>query len=447
MAKRYDVVIVGGGNAGFGVSKVLVDSGKSIAFVEEASFGGTCPNRGCTPKKVLVAAGNSLHEIELAKKHHIEVGAPNLNWEALINRKNEMIDFIPNAMQEVATKRGDVFLGKARFVNEDTIEVNGERITGENIVIATGSIPRPISVSGAEYMITSDQILDDPKQPEEVVFIGGGVIAMEFGHLYARAGTKVTVLEMLPQLLPRLDSGAIKALKAESERIGMNFFTSANIQSIEKLEEKYRVSFIHGGDNHEIYADKVINAAGRVANIEALNTESANIKKEGFRIETNEYMQSVSNSKIWVAGDSLTGAPQLSPIATEEGMAVGHNILNGPCRTIDYSVLPIAVHTVPALASIGLSEEDARKKNIDIEVTESDMSQWFSGKSYAETVAYAKTIVDKKTGLFVGVHIVGHKGEELINLYSLAMEFKITAQQLKKSRFSYPTFTSDVKNI
>jgi glutathione reductase (NADPH) len=447
MSKHFDVVIIGGGNAGFGVSSVVFEAGKTVAFIEKEDFGGTCPNRGCTPKKVLVAAGNSLHEIALAKEHCIDIGEIKLNWKNLIKRKNEIISFIPDAMENLAKKRGEVFRGDAKFVNENTVEVNGQKISGDNIVIATGSITRPLPISGAEYMITSTEVLSDDEQPEEVVFVGGGVIAMEFGHLYARAGTKVTVLEVMPQLLPRLDEGAVSALKAESERIGIEFSTNVKVNAIEKTEDKFIVKYEHAGKIMEVKADKVINGSGRIANVSTLNLEAANIKHDGIRVETNEFMQSVSNHKVWLAGDVLTTSPQLSPVATDEGKAVGYNILNGAIKSINYNVLPTSVHTVPPLSSLGLTEEEAKAQDLDVVVKESDMTQWFSGKSYAETVAYAKVIVDKKTDLFVGVHLVGHKGEEIINLFSLAMQFDLTASQVKEANYAYPTFSSDIKNL
>ncbi len=447
MANHFDVIIIGGGNAGFGVSAVAADANKSIAFIEEWDFGGTCPNRGCTPKKVLVAAGHTLHEIETAAEHGISVSKPKLDWGKLIQRSQGMIDFIPGAMQGVAEKRGTVFKGSAKFTGKNSIEVNGTEITGDNIVIATGSIPRPLSIPGSELMITSNEVLLETEQPKEVVFIGGGVIAMEFSHVYARAGTAVTILEAMPQLLPRIDADAVTAIAGESERIGIKLKTGVVVNAIVKDGDKRIVRYQHEGKECEITADKVVNGTGRIANVASLNLAAAAIKHDGIRIETNEYLQSVSNPHIWVAGDALVTSAQLSPLATYEGRIVGNNIVNGPSQTPDYSVVPNAVYTVPALASVGLSEAEAKDQGLDVEVTQSDMTTWFSGKSYAETVAWSKILIDKATDKIVGAHIVGHSGEELIHIFALAMKFNITASQLKESPFAFPTFSSDVKNL
>jgi glutathione reductase (NADPH) len=199
---------------------------------EERDFGGTCPNRGCTPKKVLVAAAHALHEIAIAGAHGIEVGAARLDWAKLIGREKDMVSFIPGAMEATAGKRGEVFKGTAKFVGPNAVEVDGTVLEGENIVIATGSKPRPLPISGAELLITSDEVLSEETQPGEVVFIGGGVIAMEFSHVYARAGTEVTILEALPRLLPRMEADAVAAIQGESERLGIAVKTGVEVKEI-----------------------------------------------------------------------------------------------------------------------------------------------------------------------------------------------------------------------
>ncbi len=447
MPDRYDIVIIGGGNAGFGVSQIAHAAGKSIAFIESAEFGGTCPNRGCTPKKVLVAAAHAMHEIEIAHNHGIEVGPAKLNWSALIDRKSEMIDFIPGAMEDTAKGRGTVYKGKARFIGPNTVEVNGTQIEADNFVIATGSITRPLSMPGAEHLITSDEVLTERELPDEVVFIGGGVIAMEFSHVYARAGAKVTILEMMPQLLPRLDSDAVAAISKESERIGITLKTGVEVQGIEKIDGKLRVKYIHQGQEHSIEANRVVNGTGRIANVEELNLDAANVQHDGIRIEVDEYLRSVSNPAIWVAGDALVHSAQLSPLATYEGRVVGTNIVDGAHKSPDYSVVPSAVYTVPALSSVGMTEAEAVKAGIDVEVKTSDMSQWFSARFYAETVAWAKVLVEKGTRKIVGAHLVGHHGEELIHLFALAMRHNISADELGGEIFAFPTFAADISSL
>jgi glutathione reductase (NADPH) len=447
MSNHYDVIIIGGGNAGFGVSALVHEAGKSIAFIEERDFGGTCPNRGCTPKKVLVAAAHALHEIETASTHGITVGPAKLDWGKLIRREKDMIGFIPDAMEGVAKKRGDVFKVSAKFVGPNSVEVDGTVLTGEHIVIATGSKPRPLPIPGAELMITSDEVLSSERQPGQVIFIGGGVIAMEFSHVYARAGTDVTILEVMPRLLPNIEADAVAALRAESERVGVTVKTSVSVTSIAQANGRLEVTYEHDGETHTTQADTVINGAGRVANVDTLDLDAANVRHNGLRIETDEFLRSASNPAVWVTGDALTSSAQLSPLATHEGRIVGRNIVDGPTSTPDYAVIPSAVHTVPALATLGLTEEAANEKGLNVKVSTSDMTGWFSAKSFAESVAWAKVLVDQDTDRIVGAHMVGHRAEELIHLFAMAMRHDIPASAIKDDMFAFPTFSSDVKNL
>lgn len=447
MTHNFDIVIIGGGNAGFAVSKAAHSAGKTVAFIEERDFGGTCPNRGCTPKKVLVAAAQSLHDIALAEVHGITVGPATLDWPTLIKRKNEMISFIPDAMKGVAENRGTVFKGRARFIGPNTVQVGDDIIEGGDIVIATGSRTRPLPIPGAELMITSDDVLSEDTLPAEVVFVGGGVIAMEFSHVYARAGAKVTILEVAPQLLGRLDGDAVAMIAAETERLGVTIKTGVKVEAIEKTPAGLQVLYEHGGTAQVAPATRVVNGAGRIANVEGLNLDAAQVKYDGIRIEVDEHLRSVSNPQVWAAGDVLTHTAQLSPVATYEGQIVGHNILNGATKTPDYRVLPTAVYTVPALASVGLTEREAKDKGLDVAVTVNDMTGWFSAKSYGETVAWAKVLVDNATDQIIGAHMVGHHGEDLIQIFAMAMRHGISASDLRDTPSAYPSFSSDIKNL
>jgi glutathione reductase (NADPH) len=447
MSEKYDVIILGGGNAGFGVSAIAHEAGKKIAFVEERDFGGTCPNRGCTPKKVLVAAAHALHEIDTAAAHGITVSDVKLDWEKLIRREKDMISFIPDAMTGVAEKRGDVYRGSARFVGPNTIDVDGTILQGDNIVIATGSKSRPLPIPGAELMITSDEVLSEEQQPEDVIFIGGGVIAMEFSHVYARAGTKVKILELMPRLLPRVEAGAVAAIQGESERIGITVEVGVQVKSVARSGDKLSVVYELEGVEQTVTADRVINGAGRIANVDSLDLDAGNVKHDRIAVDVDEYLRSTTNPSVWVAGDALVTSPQLSPIATYEGRIVGQNIVNGASVKPDYRVIPSGIYTVPALATVGLSEEQAADEKLNVRVSSNDMTGWFSGKAYAETVAWAKVLVDEDTDQIVGAHMVGHQSEELIHLFAMAMRHRIPASALKEDMFAFPTFSSDVKNL
>lgn len=445
---KFDVVILGGGNAGIGVTGPVRRAGMSVAMIEQDLLGGTCPNRGCTPKKVLVAAGHALHEIERASVHQIAVGKPRLDWAALIDREKHLIRDIPaNLARSMAKREVEVIKGSGVFAGPNLVRVGDRELEARHIVIATGSKPRPLPIPGAEWMITSDEVLSERDLPASVIFIGGGVISLEFGHVYARTGTDVTILEALPQLLPAMDADAVARLQTESERIGIRVKTDVSVKRIEPANGRLRVVFTHAGTEHAAEADRIVNGAGRVANIETLDLAAGKVEHANGRIALDRYLRSSSNPFVHVCGDAVPTAPQLSPIATYEGDIVGRNIVEGPTYSPDYAGMASSVYTVPALAAVGLTEAAARQKGFAIDVHANDMQDWFSAKTYAETVAWSKIIVDRATDRILGAHFVGHAGQELVNLFGLAMRFGLTACQIRDNVYSYPTFSSDIKHM
>ena len=446
--EAYDVVIIGGGNAAFGVTVPTRKAGLKVAMIEERDLGGTCPNRGCTPKKVLVAAAHALHEIGQAHVHRIKVGKPKLDWAALIDREKEMIEGIPDSLEETLQGRGvKLIRAAAKFKGSNTVEADGRTLEAKTIVIATGSTPRPLPIPGAELMITSDEVLSERKLPGSVLFIGGGVIALEFGHVYARAGAKVTILEVLPQLLPALDADAVEQVRKESERIGIDVHTGVKVKRVEKTNKRLRTVFEVGGKEMSVKSDRVVNGAGRIANVAQLDLDAGKIAHEGFRVAVDETLRSTSNPSVYLCGDVLSGPPQLSPIATYEGRLVGRNIVEGPRHKPDYASLPSCVYTIPALATVGLSEAKAKEKGVKTRVQVNDMEYWFSTRTFAETLAWSKIIVDEGSDAIVGAHFVGHTGEELINIFGLAMKHGIKASEIRDFIFAYPTFSADIKSM
>lgn len=446
--EKYDVVILGGGNAGMGVTVATRAAGLSVAMIEARDLGGTCPNRGCTPKKVLVAAAHALDEIERADRHGITIDKPKLDWRALIEREKDIIRDIPSRLSSLMARRGvDVIVGEAAFIGSNAISVDGRELEARNIVIATGSKPRSLPIPGAEHLTVSDDVLSDPVLPRAVVFVGGGVIAFELGHVYARAGVDVTILEALPHLLAAFDADAVARIRGESERIGIHVRTTAWIKRIEKASGRLRVTFVAEGVECAVDADRVVNCAGRVANVEGLDLGAGVIVHREGRIEIDDYLRSRSNPDVYVCGDAVWNSPQLSPIATYEGGIVGRNIVDGPRHRPDYGQIPAALYTVPALASVGLSEARAKEQGLGVKVQVNDMLGWLSARTYGETVAWSKIIVEETTDRIVGAHMVGHTGEELIHLFALAMKHGITASQLTDMVYSFPTFASDIRNM
>jgi glutathione reductase (NADPH) len=308
--RSFDVVILGGGNAGMGVTVATREAGLRAAMIEPDLLGGTCPNRGCMPKKVLVAAAHALDEIERANAHHITVGKPNLDWAALIDREKAIIGGIPTSLAELMKRRGvEVIRDRGHFAGPNAVAVGGDTLEAKHIVIATGSKPRRLPFPGAELMITSDDVLSERKLPASVVFIGGGVIALEFSHVYARAGAKATILEMLPRLLDNLDADAVAQLRGETERIGVKIHTGVKVLRIEKASDRLRVVYVEGGSERSVEAERVVNGAGRVADLDDLDLAAGNVSKERGRIALDPYLRSASNPAVYVCGDAAAATP------------------------------------------------------------------------------------------------------------------------------------------
>jgi glutathione reductase (NADPH) len=445
--EKCDVFIIGGGNAGFGATVPTREAGMKVVLAESRDLGGTCPNRGCTPKKVLVAAGHALHEIAQAHVHGIKVGKPTLDWTALIDREKNLIKGIPDRLAKTLAERGvEVLHEPARFAGPNEVQANGRIYEAKHIVIATGSKPRPLPVPGAELMITSDEVLNERDLPGSVVFVGGGVIALEFGHVYARAGAHVAILEVLPRLLPALDGDAVEELRKVSVRIGIEVHTGVKVKRVERAGNRLRTTFEKDGKELTLESDRVVNGAGRIPNVDGIDLDAGGIAHDGFKIPLDDYLRTKSNPSVYVCGD-VTASPQLSPIATYEGRLVGRNIVDGDKHKPDYASIPSSVYTVPALATVGLSEEKAKEKGLNTRVQVNDMEQWFSARTFAETVAWSKIIVEEETDRIVGAHFVGHAGEELINVFGLAMQYGITATQIRDFVFAYPTFSADIKSM
>ena len=446
MADNFDVVILGTGNAGMGAAGVTRAAGKSVAMIESRDVGGTCPIRGCVPKKVLVAAAQVLHQIDLAPQHHISVGGAKLDWPALIARERTFVDGVPDDFRKSLENREiELIEGRAKFVSENAVAVNGRMLEAENIVIATGSTPRTLPITGAELMITSDEILELATLPERLVFIGGGVIALEFGHVFARAGTEVTILEVMDRLLPRMEADAVAQVHKESERIGIHILTGVTVEQIAAAGNALRVDYTHDGKQQSIEADRVANGAGRVPDVADLDLDAGNVAHDGLSLSVTDELRSTSNAHVWAAGDAVGGTAQLSPVATYEGRIVGNNILSGGGQNPAYGHIPANVYTVPALAAVGMTEEEAMASGRSFQVKGGDMSGWRSSMTHAETVSFSKVLVEDDTNAILGAHFVGHGAEEIIHLFAMAMKYDLGTAALSDAVYAYPTFASDIR--
>ncbi len=446
MLTDYDVLVLGAGNAGLAAAGTARAAEKRALVVEGRDVGGVCPLRGCVPKKVLVAAAQALDEIARAGTHEISVGPATLDWPRLIERKRTFVDGVPEEFEKSLVNRGiDLVRGQARFTGPREVEVRGRRYSGDKVVVATGSTPRPLPIPGAEHLITSDDLLELAALPDSMVFVGAGVIAFEFAHVFARAGTRVTLLEVAPRVLPTLDADATHRIAELTRALGVQIETSVTIDRIENHSGGQDVHYRVGGSKAVASGKVGVNGAGRVADLAGLDLAAAGITLDQGRVELDEYLRSLENPDVFFAGDSLPDRPQLSPLATYEGRIVGHNLTHEELRAAKYGFQPAAVFTVPALATVGLSEAEASAAELDFEVRMNDMREWRSARTHAETTAWAKVLVERGTGHILGAHLVGHGAEETIHTFALAIEKDIPAAEIASRVYAYPTFHADLK--
>ena len=445
---NFDLIVIGAGNAGLAAASVAKEAGWSVLVIESRDAGGTCPIRGCVPKKVLVAAAAALDVIRNAAGHHIEVSAPRLNWKALIEREQGFVEGVSESIEASLSRREISYVkGHARFVDRRIVAVGDDRYEGRKVLVATGSTPRPLGIPGEELLVTSEHLLSSPELPESIVFVGGGVIAMELSHVLVRAGSRVTILERGERPLPALDPQAVQQLVKASEELGIAFRYNATLTAVANNESGLVVRFEEDGTPRELRAQTAVNAAGRVANVASLQLDCAQIEASGTRVALDEEGRSTSNQAVYFAGDVLPSTPQLSPLATREGRSVGRRIIGLDPTPINYLANPSAVFTLPALAQVGLTEAMAMSQGLDYRIVENDMSTWRSARTYLEKTTYAKVLLENGSDRILGAHLLGHGSEETIHAFAFAIQYGLGRESIINGLYAYPTFHSDLKYL
>lgn len=446
--KEFDVFVIGTGTAGKGVAKECAAEGLTVAIADNNIYGGTCPNRGCDPKKVLVAATEAIELATKLKGKGVD-SIPKVNWQELQKFKENFTNAIPAATEKDLKKAGiEMYHQSPKFLDENTLSVEGKTVKAKKIVIATGMKPMELKIPGREHLLHSADFLHQPELPEEIVFVGAGYIGMEFAHIAARCGAKVTVIEFSDRPLAPFERDIVNHLTEASEELGITFIFNAEVTKLEKLRTNFRVTFQKNGKSDSVKAKAVYNTAGRVPSIVELDLEKGNVAFEKNGISVNEYLQNTTNKSVYACGDvSASGTLPLTPVSSQESRVVSINIRKGNSEKLDFPPVPSVVFTLPQLASIGLTEEEAKEQGYDIVVEYKSVPHWFNAKRINSTTYAYKSIVDTKRDLILGVHIVAPQAGEMINLFVLAMCGKLTTKDLKRMIFAYPTFGNDIKGM
>lgn len=446
MAKRYDLVVIGTGTAATAAATRVREAGWSVAMVDARAFGGTCALRGCDPKKVLVGAAAAVAQARNLRGKGIAEHELRLRWPELMAFKRSFTDPVPQQRKESFERNGiDALHGRARFVAPRTIEVGAERLEARYVLIAAGATPMKLGIAGEEHLATSDDFLELRTLPRRIAFVGGGFIALEFAHIARHAGAEVVVLEHGPRLLQPFDSDLVEQLGRKTRELGIDVRVETAVRAIEAARGGgYRVRTESANREATVEAELVVHAAGRVAALETLDLDAGSVAHNDGRLELNEFLQSRSNASVYAAGDAASRGPPLTPVAGADGRLVAANLLEGNCTKVDYAVVPSVVYTTPPLASVGLGVHDAEQRGLRFRVHEADTAEWYSNRRLNETAAGFKVLVEEPAGKILGAHLLGPHADEVINVFAVAMRAELSATDLKRMTFAYPTSGSDI---
>ncbi|WP_083432173.1 dihydrolipoyl dehydrogenase family protein [Christiangramia salexigens] len=445
--ESFDVFVIGTGTAGKSVAKECVAEGLRVAIADNREYGGTCANRGCDPKKVLVGLTEILDRAEKMKGKGITKN-PEVSWQDLMKFKNTFTTAVPAATEKNLEALGiKMYHQTPKFLDENTLSVEGKTVNAKKIVIASGNKPMELKIPGREYPLISDDFLELENLPESMLFIGAGYIGMEFAHIAARFGVDVTVMDIAPRPLTNFDEDMVAHIIKASEEIGIKFIFNAEVSEVEKLQKNYRVKAKQDGTEISVKAELVFNTAGRVPSIDDMDLEKGNVEYSKRGISVNERLQNPGNKNVYACGDvSASEGLPLTPIASQEARVVAGNILNkNRDKKVNFPPQPSVVFTLPNLASVGLNEKQARDKDYDFRVEQKHAPKWFNAKRINDDYYAFKVLIDNKTGLILGAHLVGPDAGEMINMFVMAMCGKLDYKTLKGMIFSYPSWAGDIK--
>ncbi len=447
--KSFDLVVIGAGTAATSTANKCAAAGWSVAVVDELPYGGTCALRGCDPKKMLRRGAEIVDAVHLMRGKGIESDSLHINWPDLMAFKRTFTDKIPARVEGSLNKNGiETFHGTAQFMDRNTVEVDGEKLSGRFVLIATGARPRNIEVPGAEFLIDSTHFLELETLPGRILFIGGGFISFEFAHIAARAGSTVHIIDHGARPLKAFDPDLVDKLIQRTESVGIEFQPRSQLRSIEQTHGGFKVFAENDGNERHWNVDLVVHGAGRVAELDRLKLEVAEVEFSDKGVMVNEYLQSVSNPAVYAAGDaSDTDGWPLTPVSFLEGQVAASNMLKGNNRTADYRGVPTVVFTVPELTRVGLLESEAKELDVDYRVKFTDTGGWYSNMRVGENCAAVKVLINNQTDEIIGAHLFGPEYSELVNIFGLAIKFGLKTGDLKRTVSAYPSVGSDFGSL
>ncbi|MBX9727326.1 MAG: NAD(P)/FAD-dependent oxidoreductase [Sphingopyxis sp.] len=451
MSRKYDLIVIGSGTAAMVASNRAASAGWKVAVVDFRPFGGTCALRGCDPKKMLITGAQVKDDIRRMSTRGVVATEARIAWRDLMEFKRTFTGPVPEKQTNNYAKKGiDAFHAHARFTGRNTIEMDGEgTFEARHVLIAAGARPIPLPFPGAEHLVTNEEFLELDQLPARVVLVGGGYIAAEFSDIAAQAGAHVTILQRGQRMLTHFDPDLVGWLMKSFEEAAIDVRLGHAVTAVERTNEGFIVhAQSKDGRATKTEADLVVHAAGRIPDLGPLNLDAAGVERdERGHLLLNEFLQSISNPAVYAAGDAAQVGPPLTPVSSHDAKVVVRNLLEGNRHRPDYRGVPSVAFTIPPIASVGLSEEQARQKGLKFRMQSQFVPDWYTARRLAETVYGFKVLVDEETDRVLGAHLVGPHVDEVINIFGLAIRHELTAEDLKTTMFAYPTGASDIGSM
>ena len=436
----HQLIIIGAGPGGYEVGVKAAKAGLQVLVVEARKLGGTCLNEGCIPTKCLCHNATLLQHLKEASSAGIHTDGMRFQLSDAIDRKDGIVSQLASGIESLMKTPGISFVqGKARFVDQNTIEVEGQEYSAPNIIIATGSVTKFLPIEGAhsDGVVTSTEMLNLRDVPQRLCIIGGGVIGMEFASIFNSFGSQVTVVEFCKEILPAFDKDIAKRLRTALKKQGITFKTGAAVSVIKDGDGCKVVEYTEKSSTQSVEADLVLMAVGRVANVASLNLDDIGIEYTPKGIVVNENMQT-SLPHIYAVGD-VNGKCQLAHAATFQSYRALNHIM-GCEDSINFDIMPAAVFTTPEVASVGLSEEVAEAQGI--KYTARKAFYRANGKALAMGAdeGLVKVLVDEQQKI-IGCHILGEHASDMIHEASTLMNAGATLHQLASNIHAHPSLS------
>jgi dihydrolipoamide dehydrogenase len=439
LASRYDIAVVGGGPGGYVAALRASQLGARTLLIERDRLGGTCLNRGCIPTKAMLQSS----ELYTLAQRGPEFGIvtddhPRVDLGAAISRRDAVVKQLVNGVGSLLKAAGvEVVNGHGKLRGKGVLEVDGQKLEAENVIVATGSVASSLPIPGVEHTVNSDGILQLRKVPARMAVIGGGVVGMEWGALFAAFGTRVTVLEMLPQILPMVESDLVAQYRRHFESMGGVVHTEARVQEVRRQGSELKVLFALGGEGGEVPADVVLLATGRQPYTDGLGLEQAGVELERGRVKVDGRMRT-SAPGVWAIGDVIGGI-MLAHVASYEGVCAVENITGARPREADYHAAPNCIYTDPEIAHVGLGEREARERGLKIEIGRFPLTASARALTLGQAEGTVKVVTEAGSGRILGVHMLGPRVTDVVAEATLAVQQNLTVDQLDLTMHAHPT--------